>query len=95
MPNKLSANDLSSSIVWVRLTYADRSEFCFQTTLNPTLLNQKGIVLEEGKLVRLDKQYFEHGRMVYKQFNFEGAKVSIWDEECYTDEKSDRIREFL
>lgn len=88
-------NALTSGLVWVLLKYPDNSEFCFQTTLNPALLNQHGIVLEEGMLVRLDKKYLEHGQMVYKQFPFEGATISMWDRMTYTDECSASLRNFL
>lgn len=77
------------------LKYPDSSEFCFETTLNPTILQQLGIILEEGKFVRLDKQYFEKGQMVYKQFSYREAKVSLYDQMTYTDERSARLRDFM
>ena len=86
---------LTSGLVWVLLTYADGSEFCFQTTLNSELLHQYGVVLDEGMLVRLDKKYLENGEFVYRQFSFRNAKVSLWSEETYTDETSSALRKFM
>ena len=86
---------LTNGLVWALLRYQDGSEFCFQTTLNTQLLNQFGIVLQEGCLVRLDKQYLEHGQMVYRQFAFAGASVSLWDAMTYTDEASAKLRDFM
>ena len=90
-----SRSYLTNGLVWVLLRYSDNSEFCFQTTLNPEILNRFGVVLEEGKLVRLDKQYYELGDMVYRQFSYEGASVSLWDEEHYTDPLSARLKDFM
>lgn len=96
MSNRITdKNALTTGLVWVLLKYSDQSEFCFQTTLNQTILAQKGIVLEEGCLVRLDRQYYVGGRMVYRQFPFEGTTISLWDEETYTDELSKSLKEFL
>lgn len=86
---------LTKELVWVLFQYPDKSEFCFQTTLNPELLHQYGVVLDEGKLVRLDKKYLEKGQFVYRQFSFHGVKISLWDEETYTDELSSRLRKFM
>lgn len=86
---------LTSGLVWVLFTYPDGSEFCFQTTLNPDILHRYGVVLEEGMLVRLDKQYLENGQFIYRQFSFREAKVSLWDEETYTDEASAALRMFM
>lgn len=90
-----SRSYLTDGLVWVLLRYSDNSEFCFQTTLNPGILNRLGVVLEEGKLVRLDKQYYERGDMVYRQFAYEGASVSLWDEEHYIDPLSARLKDFM
>lgn len=86
---------LTSGLVWVLLKYADGSEFCFQTTLNPQILRGRGVILQEGCLVRLDKTYLEHGAMVYRQFHFEGATISLWDSMTYTDEASAKLRDFM
>ena len=74
------SNALLEGLVWVLLRYCDGSEFCFQSTLNSTILYQHGIVLEEGKLVRLDKKYLEYGQMVYRQFPYPGVTIMVWDE---------------
>lgn len=89
------SNSLVNGVVWALLTYPDGSEFCFQTTLNGAILAKYGIILEEGKLARLDKKYLVKGDMVYKQFKFEGAKISLWDAETYTDPVSASLRKFL
>lgn len=89
------SNALLDGLVWVLLRYPDGSEFCFQTTLNTTILRQYNVVLEEGKLVRLDKKYLEYGAMVYRQFPYAGATISMWDEMTYTDPTSASLRDFL
>lgn len=81
--------------VWALLTYPDGSEFCFETTLCPEILNSLGVVLEEQMLVRLDKKYYIGGQMVYKQFPFEGAKVTLYDSLTYTNESSYALHQFL
>lgn len=86
---------LTRDKVWALLTYADGSEFCFLTTLNAGIISQEGVVLEEGKLVRLDKKYYMNGQFVYRQFSFVGARISLWDRLHYTDEDSYRMHEFL
>lgn len=86
---------LATDKCWVLLRYADGSEFCFQTTLCASILNSLGIQLEEGKLVRLDKQYYIGGKLQYKQFPFQGAKISLWTALTYTNEKSFRLHDFL
>ena len=90
-----NSDALVNGLVWVLLRYPDGSEFCFQTTLNATLLRQYGVVLEEGKLVRLDKKYLEYGEMVYRQFPYTGATISMWDEMTYTDQTSASLRDFM
>lgn len=96
MGNKIQDKSaITSGLVWVLFRYSDGSEFCFQTTLNPVLLHQYGIVLEEGKLARLDKKYLENGEMCYRQFSFDGAKISFWDRMTYTDEASAALRDFM
>ena len=90
-----NSNALVNGLVWVLLRYPDGSEFCFQTTLNATLLRQYGVVLEEGKLVRLDKKYLEYGEMMYRQFSYTGATISMWDEMTYTDQTSASLRDFM
>lgn len=89
------ASILQKGLVWVLLKYPDKSEFCFQTTLNPELLRKYDVILEEGKLVRLDKRYLQNGQMVYKQFPYGNAKITLWDGMTYTDEKSAELRDFL
>lgn len=88
-------NVLSDKLVWVLLRYSDGSEFCFQTTLNQQILNSNGIILEEGCLVRLDKKYLENGAMVFRQFSYDGASVSLWDKLTYTDEMSMKLHKFM
>lgn len=97
MPGKriTDPNALRKNLVWVLLRYGDGSEFCFQTTLSPGILEERGVVLEEGKLVRLDKKYYLNGRYVYKQIPYEGAKVSLWTEMTYTHRPSYELRDFL
>ncbi len=86
---------LTTGLVWVTLTYSDGSQFCFQTTLNPDLLRSYGVTLEEGKLVRLDKRYFWNGEMVYRQFNYVGAKITMWTGLHYDHEPSRQLHNFL
>lgn len=86
---------LQEGLVWARLRYRDGSEFCFQTTLNPGILRGKGVVLEEGMLVRLDKSYYVGGKYVFRQFPFEGAQVSLWDGLAYTHKGSADMHEFM
>lgn len=89
------SSQLTTGLVWALLTYKDGSEFCFQTTLNGSILREYGITLEEGCLPRLDKKYLYNGEMVYRQFPYEGAKVSLWTEETYTNKESENLRIFL
>lgn len=96
MPTKLTDKSvLATQCVWVLLTYKDGSQFCFQTTLNEDILRERGILLEEGRLPRLDKQYYVNGQYVYRQFPFEGVSVSLWDQEHYDDPDSLLVKEFL
>ena len=92
---QLSPNALVDGTAWVLLKYEDDSEFCFETTLSPRILNQKGIILEEGCFARLDKQYYENGKMVYRQFPYGEAAVTVWNVETYTDRMSSFLREFI
>lgn len=89
------ASCLEKGLAWALLTYADGSQFCFQTTLNPNILRERGVVLEEGKLVRLDKKYYMHGKYVYRQFPFGGTRVTFWDAMTYTDPRSAQLRDFM
>lgn len=86
---------LTDDLVWALLTYNDGSQFCFQTTLNVDILRERGVVLEEGKLVRLDKKYYWNGQYIYRQFPFSGAKISLWDRLHYTHAESLQLHEFL
>lgn len=86
---------LADGLVWALLTYKDGSQFCFQTTLNPEILREHDIVLEEGKLARLDKKYYWGGRYVYRQFNYVGASISLWDGMHYDHPESYKVHEFL
>lgn len=97
MPGKRidDANALLTSKVWALLKYPDNSEFCFQTTLSPDILLEFGIVLEEGKLPRIDKKYYWGGRYIYRQFPVSGVKVSLWDSLTYTHRASFEMHEFL
>ena len=91
----LDKNVLLSDKVWVLFKYDDGSEFCFQTTMSPSILSQEGIILEQGKLPRLDKKYYEGGTFVYRQFPFEDVVVSLWDSEHYTDAASEKLKSFM
>ena len=86
---------LGKALVWVLLRYTDGSEFCFQTTLNPDILSERGVVLEEGMLVRLDKKYYWNSRYIYRQFPYQGAKISLWNTLTYTNAESAKLHEFL
>lgn len=86
---------LTEGLVWVCLTYKDGSQFCFQTTLNVDILREKGVVLEEGKLARLDKKYYWGGQYIYRQFPFVGASVSLWTGLHYDHVESYKVHEFL
>lgn len=86
---------LADGLVWVLLTYPDTSQFCFQTTLNPSILRKKGVVLQEGKLVRLDKKYYWNGQYIYRQFDYIGASISLWTDLHYDHSDSFAIHEFL
>lgn len=88
-------NALLKGLVWVTLTYEDNSQFCFQTTLNTNILRDYGVVLEEGKLVRLDKQYYWNGQMIYRQFPFVGAVISMWTGLHYDHELSRALHDFF
>lgn len=97
MPGKRikDAGQLNEELVWVLFTYRDGSQFCFQTTLSRNILRERGVVLEEGKLVRLDKKYYVNGKYVYRQFPFADVSISLWDDCTYTHEPSARMHEFL
>lgn len=86
---------LLDELVWALLTYSDGSQFCFQTTLNGKILSSYGITLEEGCFVRLDKKYLVRGQMVYRQFPYTSAKVSLWTSMTYTDKESALLRNFM
>lgn len=86
---------LVEGLVWALLTYKDGSQFCFQTTLNSDILRERGIVLEEGKLARLDKKYYWGGQYIYRQFNYVGAKVSLWTGLHYEHMDSLKVHDFL
>lgn len=88
-------NALVNGKVWVLLTYSDGSQFCFQTTLNTHILKELGIILEEGKLPRIDKKYYWGGQYVYRQFSFIGAKLSLWDNLTYTHKPSEVLHSFF
>lgn len=88
-------NAITDGLVWILLTYEDGSEFCFQTTLNADILRDKGVLLEEGKLVRLDKLYYWNGQMIYRQFPIANATVSLWTELTYSNPDSQALHEFL
>lgn len=86
---------LTEGLVWALLTYSDGSQFCFQTTLNANILREKGVILEEGMLVRLDKQYYWGGHYIYRQFPYVGASVSLWTELHYDHAESFKVHDFL
>jgi len=87
---------LFNEIVWVRFTFSDKSEFCFQTTLNDDILRRRGIVLEENCLPRLDKTYFYDGGKIYRQFPFDVAEsVVICDNLEYTDNRSRLLHQYM
>lgn len=81
--------------MWVRLTYADGSQFCFQTTLNPGILNRHNITLKEDHLVRLDKKYLVGTEMVYKQIAIDEVAVDILPQLSYTDADSEFLHQFM
>lgn len=89
------SQQLLQRLVWVLLRYSDGSEFCFQTTLNAQILRDRGVVLEEGHLVRLDKKYFVDGQMIYRQFPHQSAVISLWESEHYTHPESAALRAFM
>lgn len=91
----VDSNAIATQKVWALLRYSDGSEFCFQTTLCPSILQEYGVILEEGKLVRLDKKYYWGGQYIYRQFAHGGARISLWDALTYTHEQSYRLHEFL
>jgi hypothetical protein len=97
MPGKRITDNsvLMKQKVWALLRYSDGSEFCFQTTLCPDILRELGIVLEEGKLVRLDKQYYWNGRFIYRQFPYENCSITLWDSLTYTHRASYELHEFM
>lgn len=86
---------LAEKLVWVLLRYKDGSEFCFQTTLNSKILREHGVVLEENKLVRLDKKYYMNSKFIFRQFSYVDAKISLWKSLHYTNEESLRIHKYL
>lgn len=92
---QLTIKALESELVWVHLAYPDKSEFSFQTTLCPAILNAREVVLEPGKLVRLDKKYYIDGLMVYKQFDPADAQVTIWSEEHYRSKAAKEFSRYL
>ena len=92
---KLDPQELSKRKVWVTLTYDDGSEFSFQTTLNPEILNSLGIQLIPGCLARLDKKYYLDGLMQYKQFPYQGAAVSVYDSMHYTHKASVELSKYF
>lgn len=81
--------------MWVRLTYADGSQFCFQTTLNAGILNRHNIILKEDHLVRLDKKYLVGTEMVYKQIPIDEVAVDILPQLSYTDADSEFLHQFM
>ena len=88
--------DIMNEIVWVRLTYSDKSQFCFQTTLNPAILKRHNILLKENCLPCLDKQYYIHKEMVYKQFELtDDVSVKVVSSPEYTDELSKKLKDFI
>lgn len=89
------SQQLLQRLVWVLLRYSDGSEFCFQTTLNGQILRDRGVILEEGHLVRLDKKYFVDGQMIYRQFPHQSAVISLWESEHYTHPESAALRAFM
>lgn len=87
---------MTNSLKWVRFTYNDSSQFCFQTTLNTDILTAMGITLEEDKLPRLDKQYYSDGKYIYRQFSvLTPIKVEVLDECSYTHEPSRQLHIFF
>ena len=86
---------LETGRVWALLTYSDGSQFCLLTTLNTKLLNEYGIILEDDCLPRLDKKYLVRGEMIYKQFRYTNASISLWTAETYTDKMSAVLSRFI
>lgn len=88
-------NILTTSTAWALLRYHDQSEFCFQTTLCTDILKDLGIILEEGKLPRIDKKYYWNGKFIYRQFPIADTTVTFWDALTYTHRPSYSLHEFL
>lgn len=85
-----------NEIIWVRLTYPDKSQFCFQTTLSPSILKRYGILLKENSLPCLDKRYYINKEMVYKQFELtDDVAVEVMDYPNYTDQISKMLKDFI
>lgn len=88
--------DIMNEIVWVRLTYPDKSQFCFQTTLSPSILKRYAILLKENSLPCLDKRYYINKEMVYKQFGLtDDVSVEVMDNPNYTDRISKKLKDFI
>lgn len=88
--------DIMKEIVWVCLNYSDHSQFCFQTTLNPTILKRYGILLKENCIPCLDKKYYINREMVYKQFELaDDITVKIIEKPVYTDALSNKLKDFI
>lgn len=89
-------HDITKEMVWVSLTYPDKSQFCFQTTLNPAILKRYDILLKENCLPCLDKQYYINKEMIYKQFELtDDVAVKVIDRPVYTDEMSEKLKDFI
>jgi len=88
--------DIMKEIVWVRLNYPDHSQFCFQTTLSPSILKRCGILLKENSLPCLDKRYYINKEMVYKQFELtDDVTVELLEKPIYIDKLSNKLKDFI
>lgn len=92
---QLSVKDVLERKVWVRFEEIDGSQFCFETTLNLSILRSMGISLEKDAFPRLDKKYLEFNKFVYKSFIPNTNNITFWDRMNYTDKKSKDFHEFL
>ena len=80
----------------VHACYQDGTELCFHTTLNPALLAQKGIVLEENRLPILDKTYLFDKQQLYKQIPIDGiVSIEVVTKPCYKDKKAEFLSAFF
>lgn len=87
---------LKDRIALVHIIYRDGTELCFTTTLNPQILAEKGIILQEDSLPVLDKKYSMHKQQFYKQVPLkEVTSFNIVDKPIYQDKKAEILSAFF